>query len=248
MGEAVTTLDGWYTYHDFRTLNWQAWRAAQPSARHEALAQLLAFAENNQRAQRDRQGAYGQYAIAGHKADLLFLHMRPTLAALNQVKSEFQKTQFADFTLPSYSYISCVELSSYLAKPGVSVDLDPYLQSRLKPMLPEMQSICFYPMNKRRTGTDNWYMLSVEERRELMKSHGLIGRKYGDVVTQIITGSQGLDDWEWGVTLFAEDPLQFKKLVYEMRFDEVSARFAEFGAFYVGTRLSKLQWNRYLQV
>ena len=248
MNEAVATLDGWYTYHDFRTLNWPAWRAAKPSLRQEAVAQLLAFAEKNNQVQRNRQGAYGQYAIAGHKADLMFMHMRPTLAELNQVKTEFQKTRFADYTISNYSYISCVELSSYLAKPGVNVDEDPYLQSRLKPVLPDTQSVCFYPMNKRRAGADNWYMLSMKERQEMMKSHGMIGRKYGDVVTQLITGSQGLDDWEWGVTLFADEPLMFKKLVYEMRFDEVSARFAEFGAFYVGTRLSGSQMHTYLQV
>jgi hydrogen peroxide-dependent heme synthase len=94
-------------------------------------------------------------------------------------------------------------------------------------------------MNKKRDGEDNWYMLSMEDRREMMKSHGMIGRSYAGKVRQIITGSVGLDDWEWGVTLFGEDPLQFKKLVYEMRFDEASARFGEFGPFYVGNYLTQ---------
>ena len=93
-------------------------------------------------------------------------------------------------------------------------------------------------MDKRRQGADNWYMLTTEERREIMKSHGVIGHKYRERVTQIITGSQGLDEWEWGVTLYADDMVDFKKLIYEMRFDEASAKFADFGPFLVGKRLS----------
>jgi chlorite dismutase len=97
--------------------------------------------------------------------------------------------------------------------------------------------VCFYPMSKKREGADNWYMLDSSSRAELMRAHGSTGRRYAGKVTQIVTGSTGLDDWEWGVTLFADDPLTFKKLVYEMRFDEVSARYAEFGPFFVGRRL-----------
>jgi chlorite dismutase len=103
-------------------------------------------------------------------------------------------------------------------------------------------------MNKKRDGQDNWYMLTMEQRREMMRSHGMIGRKYAGKVKQIITGSVGLDDWEWGVTLFADDALQFKKLVYEMRFDEVSARFGEFGEFFVGNLLDRDQAVRLLSV
>ena len=140
--------------------------------------------------------------------------------------------------IPVYSYVSIVELSSYLAKPGVDPSEDPELQARLKPILPKSKHICFYPMNKRREGNDNWYMLPAEDRKTMMRSHGMIGRTYAGKVKQIITGSVGLDDWEWGVTLFSDDPLHFKKLVYEMRFDEVSARFGEFGDFYVGNLLT----------
>jgi chlorite dismutase len=103
-------------------------------------------------------------------------------------------------------------------------------------------------MDKRRDGNDNWYMLSMEERRNMMKSHGLIGRSYAGKVKQIITGSVGLDDWEWGVTLFAEDPLQFKKIVQEMRFDEVSARFGDFGSFYTGCQLTYEELKKYLSI
>src|SRR5690606_4427829 len=92
---------------------------------------------------------------------------------------------------------------------------------------------------KRREGNDNWYMLPMEARQSMMRSHGMIGRKYAGKVTQMISGSVGLDDWEWGVTLFSDDPIQFKKLVYEMRFDEASARYGEFGSFLVGNRLTE---------
>ena len=103
-------------------------------------------------------------------------------------------------------------------------------------------------MNKKRDLSDNWYMLDMEERRSLMRSHGMIGRSYAGKVKQIICGSVGFDDWEWGVTLFSDDALQFKKLVYEMRFDEVSARYGEFGSFYVGSLLDQQALDELLKV
>jgi chlorite dismutase len=106
--------------------------------------------------------------------------------------------------------------------------------------------VCFYPMSKKRRGDDNWYRLSNSERADLMRAHGRTGRRYTGKVSQIVTGSIGLDDWEWGVTLFSDDPLQFKNLVYEMRFDEVSARYADFGPFYVGRRLPPESLRRHL--
>lgn len=238
MNEAVQTIDGWYSYHDFRTIDWAAWKALSAEERRQALDELLSLTEGFAADEENRVGSYGQYAVAGGKADLMFIHMRPTVEELTAVKTTFNKTRFADYTVPVYSYFSVVELSAYLAKPGVDIDTDPYIQGRLKPVLPKTSNVCFYPMNKRRQGNDNWYTLSMEERKEFMKSHGLIGRQYHGRVTQIITGSTGLDDWEWGVTLFADNPDDFKKLVYEMRFDEASARFGEFGPFYVGSRAS----------
>jgi peroxiredoxin len=248
MNQAVQTLDGWYTLHDLRSIDWAAWKAADPAEREQAVDELLALTESFAAVETAKTGAYGQYSVIGQKADLMFIHMRPTVEELNEAETRFNKTRFADFTVPAYTFLSVVELSAYLGKPDVDVDSDPYLQSRLKPVLPKTQNVCFYPMNKRRQGADNWYMLSIEERRELMKSHGRIGREYADKVKQIITGSTGLDDWEWGVTLFSDDPLQFKKLVYEMRFDEASARFGEFGPFFVGSRLENTQLARLLQV
>jgi chlorite dismutase len=108
--------------------------------------------------------------------------------------------------------------------------------SRLTPDIPPARYVCFYPMDRRRGEQKNWYMLPIQERQRQMHEHGLVGRRYAGEVRQIITGSVGFDDWEWGVTLFAEDPLVFKKLNYEMRFDEVSAVYAEFGEFFTGIR------------
>jgi chlorite dismutase len=114
---------------------------------------------------------------------------------------------------------------------------------RLWPEIPGAKYLCFYPMDRRRGESKNWYQAPMGDRQRLMREHGLVGRRYAGEVRQIITGSIGFDDWEWGVDLFAEDPLVFKKLIYEMRFDEVSAVYALFGAFYVGLRLTAADLN-----
>lgn len=231
---APETLDGWYVYHEFRSMRYDLWKSVERSEQQAILREWSIFADTQYARQRDRKGSFGQFMIAGHKADIMLVFMRPTLIELNEVKAQLAKTRLADVTTSVYSYISIVELGGYMAKPGTDPNLDEALQERLKPVMPMHSHVCFYPMNKRRQGDDNWYMLPPEDRRDFMRAHGTIGRQYAGIVKQIISGSVGLDDWEWGVTLFANDPLQFKKLVYEMRFDESSARFAEFGPFYVG--------------
>ena len=115
--------------------------------------------------------------------------------------------------------------------------MEHYLQHRLYPVLPDWPAICFYPMSKRRSGADNWYSLDFETRRKLMGGHARTGREYAGRILQLITGSTGLDEHEWGVSLFAKDAFDIKAIVYEMRFDEVSARFGEFGDFFVGMQL-----------
>jgi chlorite dismutase len=165
---------------------------------------------------------------------------------------------------PSGSYLSVIEIGLYestvklnsdLIARGLTPDSAQWhaavatemveqrarLASRLWPKIPDRPYLCFYPMNKRRCGADNWYMLPLEQRQRLMHDHGMIGRRYAGQVNQIISGSIGFDDWEWGVDLFADDPLVFKKLVYEMRFDESSARYAEFGPFHFAVRLAPSQ-------
>ncbi|MGM8214950.1 hydrogen peroxide-dependent heme synthase [Bacillaceae bacterium W0354] len=234
MAEPVETLDGWYCLHDLRTVDWTAWKYATNEERQEALDELNKLMETWETVEKNREGSFGFYTIIGQKADFLFMHLRPTMEELTELETAFNKTKIAEYLIPAYSFVSVVELSTYMAKGDP--DEDPEIQARLKPVLPKWDHICFYPMDRRRQGEDNWFMESKEERAKLMYTHGKTGRKYAGKVRQIVTGSIGFDDWEWGVTLFGHDILQFKKLIYEMRFDEVSARFAEFGSFFIGHR------------
>lgn len=239
MIEAAQTLDGWYVLHDFRTMDWTSWKLISKEERQHAVDEFVAFLDKLNVADENKTGSHAFYTIVGQKADFMLMTLRPTMDELQQLEAEFNKLTIADFTLPAYSYVSVVELSNYLA--GGDSDEDPYqnpyVRGRLYPELPRSQYVCFYPMDKKREGDVNWYMLDMDVRKEMMRSHGLIGRSYAGKVKQIISGSVGFDDHEWGVTLFADDVLQFKKLIYEMRFDEVSARYSEFGEFFVGTIL-----------
>ena len=249
MNEAAITLDGWYVLHDFRSMDWVSWKMLEEEERQFAIDEYQAFMDKVNQADDNKTGAHALYSIVGQKADLMLMLLRETMDELRELETEYNKLTLVAYTVPTYSYVSVVELSNYLA--GKS-DEDPYqnphIRARLYPELQRSQYICFYPMDKRRDGNDNWYMLPMDERKDLMLSHGKIGRSYAGKVKQIISGSVGFDDYEWGVTLFADDVLQFKKLIYEMRFDEVSARYAEFGSFYVGTRLDAEKIVKFLEV
>lgn len=250
MNEAAQTLEGWYALHDFRTINWAGWKSLSGEEREQALKEIQLQFDQWQQTINDKTGSTVMYSIVGQKADLVIMHLRETLEELNELETAWNKSTLGQLTSPAYSYVSIVELSNYLAKENPDSDPmdNPYVKARLKPELPPAKHICFYPMNKRREGNDNWYMLGMDARREMIRSHGMIGRKYAGKVKQIITGSVGLDDWEWGVTLFSDDAIHFKKLVYEMRFDEGSARFGEFGAFFVGNRLDFNQFSDWMSV
>lgn len=236
MGEPIETLEGWYALHDFRRINWAKWRQYPIQYQSRALAELHHLLDQYQSITPE-EGTFGLYAILGHKADVLFMHFGSDAGRLGELEQALDRSLVGSVMDRTYSYFSMVELSKYLAR-GISEEqIHTTLRYRLEPSIPDVDYLCFYPMNKRRQGDDNWYMTSREERADLMKNHGIVGHKYHDEVIQVITGSQGLDDWEWGVTLYAKSPLPFKKLIYEMRFDEASARFADFGPFYVGKRL-----------
>jgi len=194
------------------------------------------------------------FATLGHKADLGIMAVGPDLARLQALQHDLSATPLR----PAWSYLSLTETSEYamtedderrrLADEEQITDaatveerltawrerITHYREQRVHPRLPQKRSICFYPMSKRRTGDDNWYALDFDARKQLMAGHARVGRTYAGRVVQLITGSTGLDDWEWGVTLFADDPGALKEIVYEMRFDEVSARYAEFGPFLTG--------------
>jgi chlorite dismutase len=238
-GQIPETLHGWFALHDLRRLDRRAWNmltgTQRDDALHEASDLLKSFEEVA-----GTEGASVTYTVVGHKADLLMMHLRGEVGTLHDLEEAFENTTLASYTDRSYSFLSVTEVSRHGAPPGTAENIEssPYVQARLYPEIPvHAEYVCFYPMSKKRLGDDNWYRLSNSERAELMRAHGRTGRRYAGKVSQIVTGSMGLDDWEWGVTLFSDDPLQFKNLVYEMRFDEVSARFADFGPFYVGRRL-----------
>jgi chlorite dismutase len=205
------------------------------------------------------KGDSALYSMLTQKGDLLFVHYRESPEALNQVELSLRGIRLFDYLKPSYSYFSVIEIGLYeltglahrkLAEEGLTPGKPEFeaafakemegqrerIKTRLFRDIPEGRYICFYPMNKKRGEAVNWYTLSMEERRQMMRGHGRIGHKYHETVTQIIGGSVGLDDWEWGVSLHADDCLVFKKLIYEMRFDPASAIYAEFGPFYVGIR------------
>ena len=240
MPEVPETLEGWYCLHDFRQIDWPRWKALTAAQREEAVAEAAEFLRAAEAHADAPEGSSGLYSIVGHKADLMYLHLRSTPDELEALERAFARTTLADFTTRPYSYVSVTELGLYEAQARGAIENPmevPFVRARLKFQVPEKRYMTFYPMNKKRGEQMNWFMLPMDERRAMMRSHGTIGHKYFGVVQQMITGSVGFDDWEWGVTLFAEDPLQFKKLVYEMRFDEVSAKYAEFGPFLLGMRV-----------
>ncbi|MGD6874930.1 hydrogen peroxide-dependent heme synthase [Bacillus infantis] len=247
MTEAAQTLDGWYCLHDFRTMDWTTWKMTPKEERDAAIQEFMGLVDKWNSVQSEKNGSHALYTVVGQKADFMMMILRPTMEELNEIENEFNKSKLAEYTIPAHSYVSVVELSNYLPA-GEDPYQNPHVLARLYPELPKAKYVCFYPMDKRRQGEDNWYMLPMEDRRNMMRSHGMIGRQYAGKVKQVITGSVGFDDYEWGVTLFADDVLQFKKLVYEMRFDEVSARYGEFGSFFVGNLLLEDQVSSFLNV
>ena len=195
MSEAAQTLDGWYCLHDFRTIDWTTWKMVSSEEREEAITEFLSLVHGWNRIQEQKEGSHALYTIVGQKADFMMMFVRPTMEELNEIETEFNKSKLAEFTVPTGSYVSVVELSNYLPA-GEDPYQNPQIQARLYPILPKAKHVCFYPMDKRRQGEDNWYMLPMDERRSLMRSHGMIGRKYAGLVKQIITGSVGFDDYE----------------------------------------------------
>jgi hydrogen peroxide-dependent heme synthase len=254
--EVPETLEGWYIQHDMFTVNWPQWRALSAAERDTIIEESAAWFSEQATPE---QGSSAMFSLLGQKGDLLFVHFRPSLETLDAVKLCLRQTRLFAFLQPVYGYLSVIELGLYEAiaavqrklvaaelKAGTPAYEDAYQQElaaqktamrdRLYPGMPTQRYLCFYPMSKKRGEVHNWYALSMDERRQLMRGHGMVGRKYAGKVTQIISGSVGFDAWEWGVSLFADDPLVFKKLIYEMRFDAASALYALFGDFYVGIR------------
>ena len=250
------TLDGSYILHQMFRLRWAAWRSLAASDQKRILDRAMArFVDW----ERNKEEPSALFSLLSHKGDLMIVHFRQTLDDLNHVELQLAHSRFSEFLEPVTSYLSVVELGLYEAsvklyselvekgvRPGtaewnreVEAELARQRQAaapRLWPEIPQRRYLCFYPMNKFRGEIKNWYSEPIDERQRMMREHGMIGRHYAGRVTQVISGSIGFDDWEWGVDLFADDPLVFKKLVYEMRFDEASAVYGLFGTFFVGLR------------
>jgi peroxiredoxin len=254
------TLEGSALLHQFFRFKWKAWRATAKADRDRIAANAVGVLKGLERANSDAPVRSALFSQLGHKGDLILIHFRDSLETLNQVELDLAQTELYDYLTPVHSYVSVVELGLYEStrktyeaaaakgfeqhSPEWNAEIATSLQRaaaamapRIFPSVPEAKYICFYPMDRKRGEGVNWYSVPFADRQRMMHEHGLIGRRYGDVVKQIISGSIGMDDWEWGVDLFAEDPVVFKKLIYEMRFDEVSAVYALFGQFFIGVRL-----------
>lgn len=252
------TLEGWSVLHQMFRIRWEALREQSSANRQAAIAEAV---ECLARMESRADGATALAYLLGHKGDLMFVHFRPDFDALSAAELAVSRLRLADLLVPTTSYVSVVELGMYemtakihrdLAARGLEPGSDAFEQAfdeemgrqrdrvsgRLFPAIPPGRFVCFYPMNKRRGETQNWYSVPFDRRATMMREHGMIGRHYSGKVVQVISGSIGYDDWEWGVDLFADDQLVFKKLIYEMRFDEASAVYAEFGPFYIGRRFA----------
>jgi hydrogen peroxide-dependent heme synthase len=254
--EVPLTTEGYSVLHQMMRFRWTAWKALPESTR-ASITQEAAAVLGKMETARDGQSAL--FSLIGHKGDLLLVHFRKSFADLNQAELQLAGLRLSEYLEPTSSYLSIIELGLYdstlkiykeLTDQGIQPHSDQWkaeieckldrhreaMHPRLFPEIPPHRYICFYPMDRKRGEDKNWYTLPIEERARQMNEHGLVGRRYAGEVKQIITGSIGFDDWEWGVDLFADDPLVFKKLIYEMRFDHVSAVYALFGQFYVGVR------------
>jgi chlorite dismutase len=252
---APLTLEGASVLHQMLRFRWSEWRklaAPEQSAIVTEAAAALAPAE--------AEGKSALYSLLGHKGDLMLVHYRDSFDELKAAELALARLAIGDLLEPASSYLSVVELGLYdssvklyraLLERGIAPHSEEWnreiaenlerqrqaMQVRLFPKVPPARYVSFYPMDRRRGEQQNFYLLPITERQRQMEAHGMIGRRYAGRVQQIISGSIGFDDWEWGVDLFADDPLVFKKLIYEMRFDEVSASYAEFGTFFVGVRV-----------
>ena len=251
------TVEGSSVLHQMMRFRRPSWRDLAPADRAEILDEAAAVLAPMEQAAEGRHSAL--YSLLGHKGDLLFLHFRPSFEELSRAQTDLARLRLGDYLEPVSSYLSVIELGLYESTAKVysalgAKGIEPHsaewkqeieavlerqrqaMAPRLFPQIPEARYLCFYPMDRRRGETANWYTESMADRQQMMHEHGLVGRRYAGEVRQIISGSIGFDDWEWGVDLFADDPLVFKRLIYEMRFDRVSAVYALFGSFYVGVR------------
>ena len=261
------TLEGWWLLHQMFKFDWPAWQGLSQGERQQKAAEAAGELGGMGRA---GEGVSAPCTLLGHKGDLMLIHFRRSVEELEAAQLSTERLGLAAFLEATTSYVSVVELGMYemtaqiharLGDRGLEPGSEPFekafdtemeeqqrrVEGRLFLDVPPRRHVCFYPMNKRRGEEKNWYAVPFEERARMMRDHGVVGRRFAGAVTQIISGSIGFDDWEWGVDLFADDPMVFKKLVYEMRFDEASAWYAEFGPFYIGLQFSPSELPKFLE-
>ncbi|HZM05747.1 MAG TPA: hydrogen peroxide-dependent heme synthase [Candidatus Saccharimonadales bacterium] len=256
----VIKLDrGIHAMHLFYRIDRERWAQLSSGGARECLGRLETLCAANANPSHPRLTTY---ATIGGKADLAFFLLAAELAQLGQMHRDLEACFSPGVLTPIFSYVSVTELSEYMTTEEENRNMlveqeklvpesEPFNQRlgelrermkkyehyRLYPEMPDWEVMGFYPMSKRRAGNDNWYLLDFATRRKLMAGHARVGRQYAGRVSQLITGSTGVDDWEWGVTLMAHQLDALKEIVYEMRFDEVSARYGDFGPFFVNMRL-----------
>jgi len=265
--EVPLTMEGSSVLHQMMRVRWANWKAAPEGERAGVASEA---SEALGRMESEGRNQSGVFSLLGHKGDLLFVHFRDSFDDLNAAELRLAGLRLWDYLEPVTSYVSVVELGVYestvklydsLAEKRVEPGSPEWIAAieetlgrqreamapRLYPGIPDYRYICFYPMDRTRGEIKNWYSAPIKERRRMMAEHGKVGRKYAGAVKQIISGSIGFDDWEWGVDLFSNDPVVFKKLIYEMRFDEASAAYARFGPFYTGIRLPARELGGFLK-
>lgn len=251
------SLEGWYALHQVFSVDRQAFATLSNATRDGATPRIESI-QSGDEANRDGWTAFAR--LIGSAGDVMAIHFRPTLDDIGEAQDVLDRRPIMTALRPVYSFLSVTEAGLYhltaqlateaeqrggavgdemyaaeLARRSAAERETSFMQRRLYPPIPDgMPYVCFYPMSKRRDYGQNWYSLPLDDRSQLMRGHGLTGRRYAGRVVQVITGAIGFDAWEWGVTLFAKDPLDFKKLITEMRFDEVTAKYGEFGDFFVG--------------
>lgn len=252
----VLPTEGMHVLHLFYHIDQSQWSLLADEEKREA---KTAFTRLVQEIRSTPQTQLLTFAMVGPKADLGLMLLTPDLQVANAYEKQLGLALGPDLLQPAYSYLSMTERSEYtttteqhkatllaqgmdgpaLEKALAEFDtrMAHYAQHRLYPVLPDWPVMCFYNMSKKREGADNWYSLDYESRRRLMAGHAETGKSYKGRILQLITGSTGLDDAEWGVTLLGHTTSDVKSIVYEMRFDEVSARYGVFGEFYIGLQL-----------
>jgi len=255
----IKLTEGWHCLHLYLTVNQKEWQQLPDYQRAEGREQLIQLFDPN------REGAPKRIqtsVVSRHQADLGLMIMDPDPLVINGIRQGLRVSRLGSVLTPSYSFVSITEISEYVpsieqysdrlkregtdaSDPAFQTKLSAYEQrlpmmnqQRLYPDFPPFPVACFYPMNKIRHPNANWYQLPFSERADLMAEHATSGIKFAGRVSQLITASTGFDDWEWGVTLWGRAPEHIKEIVYSMRFDRASARYAEFGPFYISYVLS----------